>query len=133
MNDISLTATPLYAGILALLYVALAFHVIQGRWKSRIGLGAGGDAGMLTRIRMHGNFAEYVPFCLLLMLLAELGGAAAIWLHALGMALVLGRLAHAVGLSRTDGASVWRAFGMAATFGVLIVGGLLAIGQALTL
>jgi uncharacterized protein len=38
------------------------------------------------------NAAEYVPLALVLMLILELNGASAAWLHVLGIALVVGRL-----------------------------------------
>ena len=72
MTGILLSITPLYAGILAVMYVGLAVHVIRGRLSKLIGLGTGGDDDMLTRVRMHGNFGEYVPLCLVLMLILEL-------------------------------------------------------------
>lgn len=122
--------TALYTGILALIYVGLAVHVIHGRWATRIGLGTGGNDDLLTRTRIHGNFAEYVPFCLLVLLLLELSGTTALWLHAAGVLLVFGRLAHAYGLKQSQGASAARAIGVVATFSVLVAGGawLLLVG-----
>ena len=127
MTGISLSITPLYAGVLALMYFALAVHVIRG-WRSKlIGLGAGDDDDMLTRIRMHGNFGEYVPLCLVLMLVLEFGGASALFLNGVGIALVLGRVAHAYGLSISSGATPYRVIGMITVFVVLVGGGVRAI------
>ena len=69
--------TPIFAGGLTLLYVYLAVRVITTRRTVRIGLGDGGDAEMLRCIRVHANFAEYVPIGLLLMAMAELLSAPA--------------------------------------------------------
>lgn len=124
MDTVLLSITPLYAGILALLYFGLSVYVILGRRAKLIGLGDGGDAEMLTRIRMHGNFAEFVPLCLVVMLILELGGGAALLLHGLGIALVLGRVAHAYGLRISSGATPYRVFGMVSAFAVLIFGGI---------
>ena len=61
-----------YAAALALLYIGLSARVISGRGLHRINLGSGGIDDMERRIRMHGNFAEYVPLTLLLLLMDEL-------------------------------------------------------------
>ncbi len=127
MTAISLSITPLYAGILALMFVGLAVHVIRGRLSKLIGLGTGGDDDMLTRVRMHGNFGEYVPLCLVLMLILELGGTSVLFMHGIGIALVLGRIAHAYGLSKSAGATPYRAFGMVTVFIVLVGGGVRAL------
>ena len=127
MGTVPLSVTPLYAGILALLYFGLSIYVILGRRDKLIGLGDGGDAEMLTRIRMHGNFAEFVPLCLVVMLILELGGSGAMLLHGMGIALVLGRIAHAYGLRVSSGATPYRAIGMVSAFAVLIIGGIGAL------
>ena len=107
------TITALYAGILAVFIVLLAARVAARRHSLRIGMGEGGDKLLSRMIRVHGNAIENVPLGLLLLLLCELVGAAPTYLHAFGMALVAGRVAHAIGLSRTGGASVGRVAGMA--------------------
>tara|TARA_R110002096_G_scaffold201212_13_gene385567 strand:- start:933 stop:1337 length:405 start_codon:yes stop_codon:yes gene_type:complete len=131
MDGFYLSVTPLYAGIFALIYIALAARVILQRYSVRVGLGTGDDPTLLHRVRAHGNFAEYVPFCLLLLAMAEINGLSATLLHAAGLLLLIGRLAHVWGLSRTDGASVPRAFGMIVTFGVLLSVGLYLIAGSL--
>jgi uncharacterized protein len=50
------------------------------------------------RIRKHGNFVEWVPMVMLLMLLAEARGAGSLSLHAAGALLTLGRVLHPFGL-----------------------------------
>ena len=92
--------TALYAGLLALLFLALSAAVIRQRGASRISLGTGDDPGLIGRFRAHGNFAEYVPLGLLLMALVEIGGAPAWHMHLLGLLLLCGRLCHAAGLLR---------------------------------
>ncbi len=84
----------LYAAPLAFLYVALALNVIRLRFKHRVSLGAGEVPKLERSIRAHGNFAEYIPFTLILIGLAEYLGAP-IWLiHLFGSVLLLGRLSH---------------------------------------
>ena len=65
--------------------------------------GDGGNVVMLQRMRVHGNFIEYVPLGLLLLLVLELNGAAPLLLNALGGSLLVARVLHAFGLSRVTG------------------------------
>lgn len=113
-----LSIVPVYAAVLALAYVALSVRVLRMRSRIRVSLGSGGDQVLERRIRVHGNFAEYVPLALLLMALAESGSQPGWLLHAQGLLLIAGRAAHAYALS--TGTYRLRAFGVAATFTVLI-------------
>jgi len=112
--------TSLYAGLLALLFVALAGLVVRARWKYRTGLGIGTEPGMERAVRVHANFVEYVPLTLVLLLLAELGGGRAGLLHACGAVLLVSRVLHAYGLSRTSGRSFGRFWGTAGTWAVMV-------------
>ena len=76
---------------------------------------------MLRAMRVHSNFAEYVPFALLLLYLVEISGATPILVHALGLCLVIGRLSHAFGVSRDNEQYQYRVAGMALTFTVFVV------------
>ena len=116
--------TALYAGLLGLLMLILAFRVVAVRRATAIGLGDGGNALLLSRIRIHGNAAEYVPLALLLMLVFEINGGSAAWLHALGIALVVGRLAHAQGLEQSNGVSPGRLVGNVLTWSVILIAAL---------
>ena len=119
--------TALYAGLSALLLIALSVNVIRFRFSEGVGIGDG-DKPMLRRaIRVHGNFAEFVPLALLLIYLVEVTGHSAWQVHALGAALVAGRAAHAIGLTGSDGGSPGRAIGMALTFAVLAVAAVMLI------
>jgi uncharacterized protein len=68
----SLTNTALYAGILALIAIALAINVTVHRVKLRVPIGDGGNAEMRRMIRLHGNAAEYIPLAIVLMLIYEI-------------------------------------------------------------
>ena len=120
--------TAFYAGLLALLLVALALRVIRLRWKFRVGLGDGGEKAMTRAIRVHGNATEHVPVALLLLLVAELNHAGPTLLHACGAVLVVARVLHAVGLGKSAGTSWQRAAGTVGTVGVIVV--LAAVGVA---
>lgn len=113
--------TALYAGLLALLYVILSARVILVRRGERISVGDGGNSELLRRVRVHANFAEYAPMAIVLMGLAESSKADPRLLHGLGMALVIGRVVHAVGLSPAASIMPLRVGGMVLTFAVIIV------------
>ncbi len=114
-----LIITPIYAAIFALIMVSLSFYVIKMRYKHRVSLGDGGKKEMLKAIRAHGNFVEYVPMALILMVLLELNGESAAVLHGFGGALLIGRLCHAPGLN-TRNTTKLRQIGMVLTFGVML-------------
>jgi len=94
--------TPFYAGLLALWFLVLSARVSQRRREGGVPLGDSGDAQMLRVIRGHGNFAEYVPLILLMMAMLELGHTSKYVLHALGIALLVGRVLHGYALSFTQ-------------------------------
>ena len=79
--------TPLYAGLLGLLLLALSINVIRDRFRTKVSLGDGNDALLQKSIRAHGNFVEYAPLGLVLIAVAELQGAPAFAVHLLGTAL----------------------------------------------
>jgi uncharacterized membrane protein YecN with MAPEG domain len=107
----SLLITSLYAAPLGLIAIALSTHVTMLRAKTGISILDGGNIELAERIRRHGNFVENVPFVLLLMLLAELGGTGHMWLHISGALLIIGRILHAPGLKANDPKSPLRIAG----------------------
>lgn len=119
MSAVPLTATPLWAALLTLLYIGLAAQVIRGRYRTRTAIGSGGDAALERAIRAHANFAEYVPLSLLLLLMLELQGAWPTLVHILGLVLLVGRAWHAIGITDVEEVLSRRRLGMIATFTVL--------------
>lgn len=108
--------TAVYAGLLAILFVALSIRVISVRRGQRISLGDGGNTELLKRVRAHGNFAEYAPLAVLLLALCESLRAPPLLLHALGAAHLLGRCAHAYAVSSSPPVMPFRVGGMLLTF-----------------
>ncbi|HXZ84936.1 MAG TPA: MAPEG family protein [Myxococcota bacterium] len=119
--------TALWGGLLGILMLVLAARVVQARVSENVVIGDGGSTLVLQRIRVHGNFSEYVPMVVLLMLLLELGGASAALLHAIGASLFVARVLHAFGLSRSSGPSFGRFVGTVATFVLLLAASVLAL------
>ena len=71
-------------------------------------------------MRVHGNFAEYVPLALLLLFFLETQTNHSVFIHALGLVLLAERLIHAYGVSKTDEELHFRKIGMILTFIVII-------------
>lgn len=107
--------TAFYASLLALLFILLSARVIAQRREARVEIGHGESPQLLRRMRVHANFAEYVPFALLLLALAESLKAPSILLHIVGLVLLAGRFIHAYGLSQTPHILRLRVAGMMAT------------------
>lgn len=126
-----LTITPLYAAILALLVVGLTLRVVWLRRQFQVGIGTGQERELAKAIRAHGNAAETIPLALVLMLLVELGPAPAVALHSAGAALVIGRCAHAFGLSRHAGTSPGRVIGMVLTLLVVLFLASILLGRVI--
>jgi uncharacterized protein len=111
--------TTLFSGLLALLFIALSVRVIGARRGAGVAIGDGGDKTLARRARVHANFAEYTPMALLLMGLAEIGGAAKIQIWMAGGLLFVGRIIHAYGVSQAKEVLAFRVAGMAMTFAAI--------------
>ena len=106
--------------LLVPLFVRLAFNVIKKRKAHQVALGSGQHADLEAAIRAHGNFSEYVPLVVLLMLVAEINGAPW-WLVSVSAALiVVGRFIHAAAIPA--GSISKRVQGMKLTFAALVMG-----------
>lgn len=116
--------TPVYAAVLGLGFVGLSFLTLGLRRKNKIALGDGGNPQLLRAIRVHSNFAEYVPMALILIYLTESIGSPIYLIHFLGVSLLIGRLSHAWGVSHENENFKFRVFGMIATFNAIIVSSL---------
>ena len=123
--------TSIIASALTIIFVRLSFAVIRLRRKNKIGLGSGGHEELERAIRAQGNFAEYVPFGLMLMACLEINGAPW-WLVAVpGMTLIAGRLIHARGINMPPPDISQRVLGMKFTFSTLIALVVLNLGWTL--
>jgi uncharacterized membrane protein YecN with MAPEG domain len=116
-----------YLGLLAIIFIILSAQIIQLRIKHQVGLGDGGNEELNKAIRIHGNFAEYMPLAILLLGVYEYNGGNSLLLHAIGSILVIGRVLHALGIKRSIGTSAQRFLGTSSTFLCLLVLALLNI------
>ena len=64
-----------YASILAVLFVFLSVRTLRLRRTLKIAIGDAGNEALLRAMRVHSNFAEYVPLNLLLLYFVEASGA----------------------------------------------------------
>lgn len=115
----SVRVAPLYLGVMALLAVLLANHVLYVRLRAATQPKWRPDAAL----RVQANFVENVPLALVLLLGLELQGVAPAILHAFGASLVVCRLLHAVGLGAYEGANYPRLIGAQGTFLLLSIMG----------
>jgi uncharacterized membrane protein YecN with MAPEG domain len=130
MPDPAVFAVALYAGLNGLILLWLSVTVSQVR--RRTGIWTGGGAPDLDRaIRGQANFVEYVPLCLLLLLIVAGLGAPLAVVHGLGLMLTAGRLMHGWHFARPGAPLALRQAGAAATWIVLLLASLGTIGHGL--
>ena len=115
-----------YAGLLGLLSVLLANHVLYARLRAK----ALPDWQPPAAERVQANFVENVPLALLLLYLVEVAGAPVMVVHIAGISLVTLRLLHAWGLARYPGANYPRLIGAQGTFVLISVLAMMALGLA---
>jgi len=91
--------TGLYAAFLFLIAIGLMVWVIKGRGIAKVGIGDGGNDLLIRRMRTQSNFVENAPLLLIALGLMEANGASSWFLHLFGIVLVLGRIAHPIGMT----------------------------------
>ena len=112
--------TPLFAALLALMFVLLSANIVRLRFREQVSLGDGGNPSLNIAIRIQANFVEYVPFTLLLMWLLEsidLSPARVLWI---GFALVLSRIFHVLGMSFPKKLMILRQISVILSFVILV-------------
>ncbi|WP_237214975.1 MAPEG family protein [Falsiroseomonas oryziterrae] len=125
-----LPVTGLYAGLLGLYFVWLSTRVIKARRLHRVALGT--SHRLVERAaRAQGNFAEYVPLALLLIMLCEINGLPDWALHVFGTLLLAGRILHATGIAQEPENFRWRVLGMSLTFTMMGVAAAALLGLAI--
>lgn len=109
--------TSVTAGLLGLLSLVLAIPVTVARFRTGRSLGDDGP-GLQVAVRSHANFAEYVPIALILLAIAEHDLGPSWFVLGLAGALVLGRVAHPIGM-RMRPPNVFRAGGIMLTWSMI--------------
>ena len=119
--------TALYAGTLAIYAIWLSSRAGLMRGKVGISILHGDNMELAEKMRRHQNFVEYVPIALILIGVLEINGSNSIFLHGLGIALVIARVAHAKGLFHDNISHPLRAVGAGGTALITVIAGIAAI------
>ncbi|HEY8618067.1 MAPEG family protein [Phenylobacterium sp.] len=112
----SAQAAALWAGLHLILLLVLSVRVVRQRRQHQVAFGDGGVPSLVQAIRAFGNATEYVPAGLVALGILAAAGAAPMVVHSLGLILLAGRTAHAVGLSRSGEATLPRSLGVVLTW-----------------
>lgn len=135
-----LTISSMFTAIAVLFLVSLSFIVIRNRYRSQTALGDGVSLQLKRAVRAQGNYTEYTPFFLLLLVLLELSNAPSMLLWVLGAAFFIGRLSHAFSMLKHEkynaqgelqGFPIFRTAGMILTQLCLMCGALVLLARAI--
>lgn len=127
----TLSIVPFYAALLALFYIFLSIRVVRMRVRDRIALGDANNPRLRRAVRVHANFAEYVPLTVILAAFVEWQQFAPVWVHGLCWMLIAGRVIHAYGVSQENEDYRLRVAGMVSTFGSMAASALLLVASFL--
>ena len=119
--------TLISAGILGIMFFGHSLSIIRGRVATKTNLGDGGHDFMVRRIRIHGNFSEYIPLLLFILLQLEMTGTPRSVLIVFAAAIISGRLLHFYGLSSKETPGWARIWGMQLTLWPLVLGSMYLI------
>ncbi|MEJ0058775.1 MAG: MAPEG family protein [Terricaulis sp.] len=124
----SLAVAALYIGLCALFLLVLSLNVGLRRGSQKaLEPGATGDGALIRAIRAHGNFAEFAPTVLLILLALSLLQTPQLTLHVLGAGFLIARLFHTLGMQAERHPNALRLIGNIGTWLVLLIGGALCI------
>ena len=118
----SIPLTSTFAALFTLSYLLLSFRIgyLRGSPVMKLIFKMDKDVPptkLERNVRAHGNFSEYVPVFLILLLLLELPGTASFnYLLIICLIFSLGRLAHAICFALYDFNPFLRIFGMLCTY-----------------
>ena len=113
-----------YAAINALIMLVLGMMVTRARVKTQTDIGDAGKPEMAGPLRAHANNTEWTPMALLMMWVLTLPTfGASIWIiQGMGVTLTIGRILHAIGITRSIGPSALRFVGMILTWISYVIG-----------
>jgi uncharacterized membrane protein YecN with MAPEG domain len=124
-------AAALWVGLHLILLLVLSLLVVRQRRAHGVVLGDADIPALTQAVRAFGNATEYVPAGLIAIAVLAMVGAPPMVVHLTGLVLLAGRVCHAIGLSRSGGASVLRSAGVILTWLAYILGGVALIFYAI--
>ena len=110
-----------YFTALGLIAVMNSIRIVRLRRRHKISLGDGGNVLLLHATRAFGNFMEYAPFGLVLLVGLEFVQAPILFLHVCGGTLLIGRIAHSSAFMKEKISMNARIAGMTLTYASLIL------------
>jgi uncharacterized membrane protein YecN with MAPEG domain len=124
-------AAALWIGLCLILLLVLSVLVVRQRRRHGVELGDAEIPELTRAIRAFGNATEYVPGGLVALVALAIAGAQPLLVHAVGLVLFVGRLVHAISLSRSGAASVPRSAGITLTWIAYLVAGVALLVYAI--
>jgi uncharacterized membrane protein YecN with MAPEG domain len=124
-------AAALWVGLHLILLLVLSVLVVRQRRAHGVVLGDADIPALAQAVRAFGNATEYVPAGLIAIAVLAMVGAPPMVVHLTGLVLLVARVSHAIGLSRSGGASVLRSAGVILTWLAYILGGVALIFYAI--
>ena len=124
------TITACLTAAFAVLMVLLSVQTSLRRAALGIAHGDAEDKTLRRRIRAHGNFTEYAPLAVVILLMVEISGATRINTLILALAFLLARLLHAAGMLYMSGPAL-RALGMLVQHAAFLYGAVVLLNRVL--
>jgi uncharacterized membrane protein YecN with MAPEG domain len=124
-------AAALWVGLHLILLLVLSVLVVRQRRAHGVVLGDSDIPELTQAVRAFGNATEYVPGGLIAIAVLAMTGAPPMVVHITGFVLFVGRVAHAIGLSRSGGSSILRSAGVTLTWLAYIMSGVALIFYAI--
>jgi uncharacterized protein len=124
-------AAAFWVGLHLILLLVLSVLVVRQRRKHGVVLGDADIPELARAVRAFGNATEYVPGGLIAIAVLAMAAAPPMMVHFVGLTLFVGRVAHAIGLSRSGGSSILRSAGAIGTWLAYILGGVALIFYAI--
>ena len=109
-------AASVWSGALILVLLILSLRVVSNRRRHKVLFGDGGVEEMTLATRAFGNASEYIPAGIGALILLALIGSQNWVIHAVGAALLVGRIVHGWGLRFGQGPGMGRIVGMGLTW-----------------
>ncbi len=122
LENMKIPITLITTGFLGLLFFIHSLRTILGRSLTKTNLGDGGHDLLTIRIRIHANFAEYIPLLLFILFQLEINKVNMSILVAFAFMIMIGRLLHFYGLYSKETPGWTRVLGMQLTLWPLVLG-----------